>query len=81
VSGEEKTARITMELQRHGNALMVSLVDGKKSTMVREVQWVFCDDRADVECLLGVYVARPDAKGLAKGDLRVEFEGLEIVPN
>lgn len=80
-SGEEKTARITLELQRHGNALMVLLVDRQTSTLVREVQWVFCDSRADVECLLGVYVARPDAKGLAKGDLEVEFEGLEIVLN
>lgn len=81
VSGGDKTAKITLELRRHENALMILLVDGQQETLVREVQWVFCDERADVECLLGIYAARPDAKGLAKGDLEVQFEKLEIEAN
>lgn len=74
----EKTTKLTLQFKKHGNALMVMLGDGFRETMIREVQWVFCDERADVECLLGVYVARPDAEGKAEGDLEVEFEGLVI---
>ena len=57
---------------------MVVVVDGGKETLLREVQWVFCDERDSVDCYIGVYVARPDSKGEADGELEVEFEDLEI---
>jgi len=57
---------------------MVLLVDGEKETLLREVQWVFCNERDSADCYIGIYVARPDSKGEAGGDLEVEFEGLEI---
>ena len=77
-SGGERTARATIAFKRHGNALMVVVVDGGKETLLREVQWVFCDERDSVDCYIGVYVARPDSKGEADGELEVEFEDLEI---
>jgi len=77
-SGGERTARATIVFKRHANALMVLVVDGEKEALLREVQWVFCDERGSAECYLGIYVARPDSKGEADSDLEVEFEGLEI---
>jgi uncharacterized protein len=77
-SGGARTAKATIAFERHGNALKVLLVEGEKETLLREVQWVFCDERHSVDCYIGVYVARPDSKDEADGDLEVEFEGLEI---
>src|SRR5215469_2848161 len=73
------TAKLRIGLQRHGNALLVFLVDAGRERLLREVQWVFCDERDSAEFLVGVYAARPDAEGAAEGPLEVGFEGLEIL--
>lgn len=73
------TAKLRIGLQRHGNALLVFLVDAGRERLLREVQWVFCEERESAEFLVGIYAARPDAEGAAEGPLEVGFERLEIV--
>ena len=73
------TAKLRIGLQRHGNALLVFIVDAGRERLLREVQWVFCEERDSAEFLVGVYAARPDAEGAAEGPLEVGFEGLEIL--
>jgi uncharacterized protein len=73
------TAKLRIGLQRHGNALLVFLEDSGRERLLREVQWVFCEERDNTEFFVGVYAARPDAEGTAEGPLEVGFEGLEIL--
>jgi len=69
-----KTVKATIEFEKHENALMVWVKDGEERRMIREVQWVFLDEKLDRNCWIGVYNCRPDAKNEADGALEVHFE-------
>jgi len=78
VSNGGKTVKATLQFEKHDNALMIFVLNGERKLMVREVQWVFLDEQLETECWIGVYVARPDAKGETSGPLEVQFEGFDI---
>lgn len=75
------SVRAVIELERHGNALMVwvSGPDGEERSMVREAQWVFLDGRGDKEAWIGVYGCTPDPEGTKSGPLEATFADFQIV--
>ena len=78
-SNAGKTVKATIEFVKHDNALLVFVKDGEERRMIREVQWVFLDEQLEKPCWIGVYAARPDAKGEAEGALEVHFEDCIVV--
>ncbi|KAF2434673.1 hypothetical protein EJ08DRAFT_426179 [Tothia fuscella] len=77
-SNDGKTVKATIEFEKHANALMIFVRDGKERRMIREVQWVFLEGQLEKEAWIGVYCCRPDAKGEAEGPLEVHFEDFVV---
>jgi regulation of enolase protein 1 (concanavalin A-like superfamily) len=78
LGGAASKIKAKIEFEKHGNALKVYVYDGEKRVMVREVQWVFLDEQAQATCWLGIYAARPDAKGESNGELSIQFEDFVV---
>jgi regulation of enolase protein 1 (concanavalin A-like superfamily) len=71
----------TISLTRSKNALMVWMLSGQETMLIRKVPWVFLADGDATEVWVGVYAARPDPDGEAaktQEQLRVSFEGFDM---
>jgi regulation of enolase protein 1 (concanavalin A-like superfamily) len=69
----------TFEFEKHANALVVSVQEGKGAKhQVREIQWVFDEPQNDIPLWIGVYVARPDPTKEANEDLKVKFSDFHV---
>ena len=80
-SGLERGAyKVTMEIERMGDALMIYCLREGDRILVRKVPWVFLEEeRKGVEVVIvGVYGARPDPFDEAAGrKLEIGIEGFE----
>lgn len=80
LSSETVTVEIERENKSGGNSsLWVYLVDHGQRRAVREITWVFSEDRLDDVLLVGLYVARPTKlEGDDKEELIVRFTDFQI---
>ncbi|KKY20772.1 hypothetical protein UCRPC4_g04044 [Phaeomoniella chlamydospora] len=85
VNDRDSPLKITLEMTRYKNALLIWLIDGELGkVLVRKVPWVFLDDESNDDAFIGVYAARPDPDNVGStlpddGKLEVHFEDLQII--